>query len=149
MKGFALLLFVAGCISMTGCRNDSESLDPKQIALNENQAKWSNASVSSYRFTISYSCYCPVQESRVITVVDNVVTEAFFTPSGSMIESDEFVDYWIVDDYFGRIQTGIDEEYSVLDVTYDPTYGFPTKIFIDESPAIADEEISYFIRDFQ
>jgi hypothetical protein len=43
---------------------------------------------------------------------------------------------------FALIQRAIHSKVAVLDVTYDPDYGYPEQLYIDWNAPIADEEIS-------
>ena len=142
------LMLLASAVLVFGC-NDGDDVSPEQAALNLNQAKWANLGLSDYRFTVGRVCFCPVEEEIVVIVNNDEVSSAFFTPSGQMLDNDRVARTRTIDDYFALIQRGIDEEFETLIVTYDPTYGFPESISIDESFMIADEERSFRLRDFQ
>ncbi len=148
MKKSIALTLCAAFFSIVGC-NSSDSTDPRQSALDANQTKWANANVDSYSITVSRICFCPVQEAIVKTVTNGTVTNAFYTPSGTVLDPAGYARSFTIEDYFGSIQTGIDEDYEVLDVEYDPTYGFPKKIVVDHGPEVVDEEYTLYIRDFQ
>ena len=52
-----------------------------------------------------------------------------------------------VDSLFAIIERGIAGHYAEMRVTYDPVMGFPTQIYSDASHQIADDEITYEVKD--
>jgi len=54
-----------------------------------------------------------------------------------------------VDEFFGFIQTGLDDPYEKMDVAYDDQLGFPVSLDVDQSAGLADDEVVYSIGSFQ
>lgn len=144
MKFFPLFLAAAACL-LAGCDDDE---NPLQRELNENRAKWEAADINSYVFESSQA-YFIVEEPIVVTVTNDVVTSAFFTPSGVMVSAERLASMRTIDGHFDIVQNAIDEDAVFLNVSYDDTFGFPADIAVDYREEVADDEISYFIRNFQ
>ena len=146
-----LLPLLVSAIMLPGCNSDDEPevLRIGQDALDFNQTKWANANLNAYRFTVDVTCFCVPEEDIVFNVNNDAVTSAFFTPSGVPLNNDRLAHARTIDDYFGLIQEGIDEEFAVLEAEYDPDYGFPTRIYVDRASGIADDEVDYRISDLQ
>lgn len=54
-----------------------------------------------------------------------------------------------IDDWFDQLKRFIDQKAEVIVVSYDPVFGYPKSVSIDESLLIADEEQSWSILDFR
>lgn len=134
---------------LSACGSDGNDPSPEQAALNQNRDTWNAAAITDYVFTYSTTCFCAPEESIVITVVNNTITDAFFTPSGMALSPDRVSNLRTVDEFFALVQESIDAQVAVLTVNYNSIYGYPESIFIDQSTSIADEEISYGISNLQ
>lgn len=146
-----LLLLLVSATLLSGCNNDDEpeAIRTGQDALDFNQTKWANASLDTYSFIVGTSCFCAPEEDIVINVNNNAVTSAFFTPSGVPLDNSRIVQARTIDDYFGLIQEGIDQEFAELVAEYDPVYGYPTSIYVNQYAGLADAGVSYSISDLQ
>ncbi len=146
-----LLLLLISTAMLLGCNSDDEPevFRTAQDALDFNQTKWANANLASYSFTVSTACFCAPEEDIVVSVDNDTVTTAFFTPSGVLLDNSRIAQTRTIDDYFGLIQEGIDAEFAALEAEYDPDYGFPTSIYVDQATGIADDEVNYLISDLQ
>ncbi len=57
--------------------------------------------------------------------------------------------YDTVDKVFDVVQAALDQRAQEIRVSYDPTFGYPTQIFVDPVKAIADDEFSLAISRFE
>ena len=143
LRGCALVLVA---LAVSACNDDS---NPKQEALNENRAKWEASGVAAYMFEQRVACACPFEEPIVTMVENGVVTSAFFTPSGVNLDAERLASVRTLDGFFDVVQLAINDDAFQLDVSYDNTYGFPTRIAIDFASDVIDDEITYTISGFQ
>jgi Family of unknown function (DUF6174) len=111
-------------LALIGCSNAPTSPVWASIALSKAQSQWRGAGLSSYQFRSSVSCFCgdeyrgplrvTVRQGRVTAVVD-IATGA----------SRPLTYRQPVDSVFGLVRTEIAERPNRLQVTYDPSLGFP------------------------
>ncbi|MFK8013890.1 MAG: DUF6174 domain-containing protein [Gammaproteobacteria bacterium] len=141
---FATTLIAA--VFLVACDDEG---NPRQIALQTNQAKWETSNLAAYVFQYQRTSLFLSEGPIVISVVNEVVTSAFFTPSGVMVGPDELAGLFTITNYFDLIQSAIDDDVHELRVTYDATYGFPSNIFIDYDENAVDDTVQYFITEFQ
>jgi len=130
-------LLVAACGDIFGPGSEQSQLET-------NRQRWRATGVTSYTFTVSTLCFCAVTGPVRVTVVNDSVVSATQTSNGQSVNP-----AWMptIERLFDFIARGIDEHAVVLDVTYDASLGFPSKITYDGSFAIADEEITYTVSD--
>lgn len=149
MKKITLLFFVlilAACAA-SGGETGTE--------LSRNQQKWQDANVDHYSFQLSVTCFCPVsgimpmtvevKDGEVVSIVD-VNGNAFSStdPLNELIQK-----YATIDRIFAELATDPVQNAEKLEVTYDPTYGFPTEVTIDFVEQIADDELYLSLSGFE
>lgn len=125
-----------------------EALSAAWAQLNNAKAKWESKNVEHYVVTQQLSCFCtpnsthPVQfdvmSGSVVTGTLQDVNETDRIPASQLT-----VNPMTVEQAFAFIQDAIDREADSIDVAYDAEYGFPTKMNIDYSVMMADEEQYY------
>ena len=144
-----VVIFLVLC--MVGCRHvdDTPEQNTQQLELNKNRTLWSEAAISNYQYTYRRSCFCPPQDDVVVLVTAGMVSEAFYTPSGTYLADDELTYIYTIEELFDTIQEAINTRVAYLQTTYNSELGYPEDIFIDRSSQIADEEMGYHILDFQ
>ena len=64
---------------------------------------------------------------------------ALFAETGAPVDAEG---YPAVDELFAQIAEAIAEDAYLIRVSYDPALGYPTEVYVDRSPQIADEELS-------
>jgi Family of unknown function (DUF6174) len=106
-----------------------------QRELDAARSLWNAQHLSSYRFRVRRSCFCPQETRR-----ERQVTVRRGTP----VHPNEHVkDIANVARLFRKIQAAINAEVSSLTVTYDARRGYPRDVAIDPDKQVADEE-DYF-----
>lgn len=103
-----------------------------------------------YAFTLRVGCFCPYAGPLRITVADGEVVEV------RQLEPQEGqgdLQAWIDDqamtlDELNELVERARREADDVDVTYDPTYGFPTDVYIDWYKDAVDDEIGYTVTDY-
>lgn len=119
--------------------------------LEKNRKLWESQGIDDYSFTLQRSCFCRGDDRRPIhiQVRDGKVVAAKFADTGEPLPPSMDYAKKTIPDLFNEVAQAIKEKAARLEVSYDPTYGFPTSIFIDRSELIADEEIGYSVSNFQ
>jgi hypothetical protein len=109
-----------------------------QHKLDAARKKWKAAHVSSYRYEIQVSCFCPpATKPNVFTVKKGAPAKY---PSG-------YKSLASVPRLFTTIQAAIDDNVANLNVSYGKR-GVPSSIYIDRSQQVADEEQGYTVKRF-
>jgi hypothetical protein len=139
--GAALLLpALAACDSVTG----TDDLSREQARLDSNWDRFQSNAPLSYSYVVRVDCECPSDVTRPVTVwVDRGSIEyLLYEDDGRPVPLSYSNSFPSVEQLFDAIQDGIDRRADVIDVEYDPTYGYPTSVYIDYDRRVADEELS-------
>ncbi len=116
-----------------------------------NRDLWNRQNISSYRYTLSNSCFC-IPDARgpvVIEVRNGQTTSITSVATGQPVNPEFFQNYKTIPKLFNVIQDAINRKASSLNVQYSARFGYPTKIDIDYNSQIADEEIYLTIENFK
>ena len=148
----ALSLVLAAC--STGASALVAPTEPATPATPQEQ--WQAANLTHYRFKLHLSCFCAsrdqmpltveVQDGKVVSIVD--VKGTVITAEDPSFEF--FSKFAIIDTIFAEIETAsASENHGDINVTYDPTLGYPTDVALDYDIMMADEELYLTITDFE
>jgi hypothetical protein len=115
------------------------------------QALWQEQGPPSYRITVSRSCECMPETTApaVVEVTDGIVTSRRYVQSGEVVPSQYAEWFPTIDGLFGIIEAARRDRVAQLDVTYDPTWGYPTRISIDREANMVDDEVVISARAFE
>ncbi|CAN5902062.1 hypothetical protein BH11GEM2_BH11GEM2_11420 [soil metagenome] len=96
------------------------------------------------------SCFCTTDALRAVTVsvTDGVVTRRVYADTGEPIPASNNT-FSTVEALFDIIGSAIARHAQRVDVSYDPVRGVPSRISIDGSFQVADDEVWYSVRDFR
>ena len=129
-----LVLAGAACEAPTA-PGDRDNLDAAR-------ALWNLKSGPAYSYKVNRACECVLGgRLMMVTVVNGSVSAAEYVDSGSLVEPSLLAYVLTVPDLFDLIQDALDRKASYLAVSYDPLYGFPTRIEIDYSANVVDDEV--------
>lgn len=138
------LPLVAG-VALLGCSTPTAPDDPL-LLLERNEATWSRAGITSYRYTIARSCFCIPESSGPVTVEvrsGQVVDRRYESGLGvSPQYSDIFTS---VPGLFSLIREAVAYPAASVSVRYHPKLGYPESIAIDWVAGAVDDEVSYRI----
>jgi uncharacterized protein DUF6174 len=84
----------------------------------------------------------------VVVVRDGVIESRRYTSTDAAVPSTHAALFPSIDGLFDVIEAARREDPARLDVTYDPRYGYPTRISIDYDAVTVDDEVMYQVRDF-
>ena len=153
----AALLPLAGCPAPAqvddGAETPPQAFPPVRTAepaerspeVDAARARWDAAGMDSYTLTLRRSCFCPAPDDTgpfEVTVRDGAV--ALVTLDGVRVDAERGE---TVEGLFAQIEGAYDQGAVVVDVAFDERWGYPTRIQIDESYQIADEEVGYAVSD--
>ncbi len=119
--------------------------------IQQNQQKWQAARISHYRYNLFVGCFCTASEPMVVEVRDGQVVSMEYQ-SGKEIDASSrglFEKYATIDRIFSELQTNIAGKADEYTATYDPTYGFPTKINVDFIKQAMDDELALTVSNFE
>jgi hypothetical protein len=135
-----LLPSLVACDGITGV----DDLSREQSRLDRNWDRFQSAAPLSYTYTVRVACNCPSDVTRAVTVwVDRGSIEyLLYEDDGRPVPFSYSDSFPSVELLFDAIQDAIDAQADFIDVDYDPTYGYPTNVYIDYDRRVADEELS-------
>jgi len=138
----AVALFLsplAACDSITGV----DDLSRAQSELDRNWDRFQASAPLSYSYTVRVTCDCTSDVTRPVTVwVDRGSIEfLLYEDTGRPVPLSYASSFPSVEQLFDAIQNGIDQRADVVDVDYDPTYGYPTSVYIDYDRRTSGEEL--------
>jgi hypothetical protein len=139
MRFLTLVLLLTACEAPTA-PNDREGLA-------QARARWQALGSDSYSFELDRGCFCVLAGRMTITVQNGAVAAAEYQDSRNSVEAALLTYLPTVPDLFDLIQDAFDRDAASLVVSYDPSYGYPTRIEIDYSATTADDQISFTASD--
>ena len=80
-----------------------------------------------------------IEESNQIKLING------FSPDKTL----GYESFYTIDQIFEFIDSKLDDDPEFHDIDYSSDYGYPNYLFFDMSRMIADEEISYYIKDLK
>jgi hypothetical protein len=136
----ALPLALLACESPTGPDQRGE--------LETARALWQAHGGGWYTMQLSRECFCVLSGRQIeISVENGSVVWAQYADSKSPVENAWFAYLQTVPDLFDLIDDAITRKAASLTVSYDPVYGYPTRIAVDYSATVADDEETYTASD--
>ena len=126
-----MFLFLIACVG-----------SPYTDELEDAEQRWADAAIDAYTYELTWRCFCPAGGVPVaIEVQGGEVVAA--TPAEPLDEVPDDT----VPDLFAIVSDAIASEPDSLDVTYDATLGYPTRLDVDPMVNALDEEYGFEARD--
>ncbi len=142
----ATALVVAAVLGITACEEDSSSLHPSDLTLA--RSRWTSSGMRSYSMVQRRVCYCMLGGKDVeITVVDGVPRRGVLLDTGDSLTAEQLGWYRTVEELFVLIDTLRAHPPAEWSAEYDPRLGFPLRVSVDYSRAIADDEFEFHTSD--
>jgi len=128
-----LALSLPACGLFTGPDEDDR--------LAEARARWSVHGQQSYTYEVRSDCFCGLAGRWIeITVIGDQVVSGRYLDTNTQVEAGFLPALPSVDDLFERIEDAVKSDPVLLQVEYHPEDGHPSRINVDVSYNIADEE---------
>jgi hypothetical protein len=146
MKKIMLLLLVT---MLVGCSIGSQS------ELSRNQAKWEAAGITNYRYSLYIGCFCVFRDRMPVTVEvkDGKMASMSYQDGTPLSDEDRQIDFFqkfsTIDGIFIDLKSGQAAKADEVKVSYDPTYGFPSQVEVDQIKNAMDDEFSVRVSDFE
>jgi hypothetical protein len=138
--GAALLLSpLAACDGITGV----DDLSRAQSELDRNWDRFQSTAPLSYSYTVRVTCACSSDVTRPVTVwVDRGNIEyLLYADDNRPVPLSVANSFPSAEQLFDAIQDAIDRQADYIDIDYDPTYGYPTDVYIDYDRRVSSDEL--------
>lgn len=132
-----MMALAAGCGDLLSPGSDRSRLDTSR-------QKWQARGYVQYQFTLTAACFCVINGPVRIEVRNDSILSVTQISTGKPLDAKYLP---TINKLFDFVDRGIAEHAATLRVTYDSTLGFPTEIVYDGSVNIADDEVTYTVRD--
>jgi hypothetical protein len=120
---------------------------PVGSATLEPRCLWLKHATQTYVIEQARVCFCPGPNGFVqLTVVNNQIVKGVTTDSGDSLTIEELKWYKTVDELFEFIDEVEGCKPAVLQVDYDPDFGYPRNVYVDMHLEMVDEEIGFNTR---
>jgi hypothetical protein len=133
-----LVLLGAACAHASGAQTSSSN------TAKAHRAQWEAANVTDYTWSIYVGCMCD-PGTAIVKVVDSKPVDARENGQTFSIEKDEKFGLipLTVDELFDQLDQAYSTGADTVDVSFDPTLGFPSELRVDPSRITSDDEIEY------
>jgi hypothetical protein len=145
MKRMLLLVTALG-ILLSACGPAAPS------ELERNRALWESQGIAHYRFDLSMTCFCGFRDQMPLTieVQDGQVVTMSAANGGDVGQyRDTYARFDSLGKLFDIIANAEERGAFVLEVTYDPVYGYPASIYLNPNELAVDDEDRYEVTNFQ
>jgi hypothetical protein len=119
----------------------------------DNRAKWEAAAsqAQSTAYIAQNSCFCPPDYTRPMRITESNgnIIDATYADTGETVPSYIRDGLLTMSERFDQLEEAYLSGADRVDVSYDAQLGYPSSVYIDRSFMIADEEISYSIKDLE
>ena len=129
----ASALVLSGCGLITG-PGENDRLEAAR-------RRWASDGQHDYSYEVRSDCFCGLAGRWIeVTVLGDRVAAGRYLDSNTPVVQNLLPALPTVPDLFGRIDDAVRAHAVLLQVEYDPRDGHPTRINVDVSYSIADEE---------
>jgi hypothetical protein len=123
--------------SLLACTDQQQTL----TNLTHNQQLWQASRPLRYRYHLHIRCFCPDLSRPVVIEVNHDGTLVREEVSGNIVDGRPFAAYDTIDELFLIIQKASERKVNAISVTYEPHFGYPTHIRIDDSVLSRDDTL--------
>ena len=95
------------------------------------------------------SCFCFPYEFNLPKSIKVENDEIVLIDGKDPKETVGYESFFSINSLFSFIESKLKENPEIYEINYNKEYGYPESIYFDMSKMIADEEIGYYISDFQ
>lgn len=143
----ALLLIAAACSASTALTATTAA--PRD--LDDARRLWAARRPAAYTVIMDVGCFCVADATRpvLVSVRGDSVQSRRYVAADSAVPPQYAAWFPTVEGLFARIDSIVAQEPERLEVEYDPTFGYPTRVAVDYRFGWADDEVTYTARDLQ
>ena len=137
--GLALL---SSCTDLGTAPDHGLSADYSGIA--DPATRWEAYAIEDYSLLQSRTCFCVDGGKQVLVTVRSGNISSVVDPAdGSILAADRRGAFMTIPGLFALVKSIDTTKVASLQVSYDPRYGYPLRVFVDPSSQIADEEYGF------
>jgi hypothetical protein len=138
------------CLLLAACTANEVTQSSGVTPQTPQYQQWKNQAVHHYRYQLQID-YCPCPSLVVMIEVRNgtVVSETDATTGGPVKPRRPLPPYNTIERLFNVIEEAKNRGAYQIEVVYDPTLGYPTRISIDEMINTSDDSIAYTVTAFE
>ena len=129
---------LTAALLLAACGGDSTTAPANHLG--EQRALWASQGLTDYTFDVVRICYCQFVADVRVTVKDGVITGV--TELASEVARDPEL-FRTIDGLFDLVQDAYARDAHEVQVEFDPSRGYPTRIWIDYVQMMADEEVGF------
>ena len=129
---------LTAALLLAACGGDSTTAPANHLG--EQRALWASQGLTDYTFDVVRICYCQFVSDVRVTVKDGVITGV--TELASEVARDPET-FRTIDGLFDLVQDAYDRDAHEVQVEFDPSRGYPTRIWIDYVLMMTDEEMGF------
>lgn len=133
---------------LAGC-SDSTGTSIQEELLTSSIRKWNETGPASYEMILLRTCACPAIPPVRIIVRNKVVESRSYADTGDPVPSEKADDFPDVPGLFALVKKAMDEDYYLFTVAYDPTYGYPASLQLDQVAATLDDNVNFQVIELQ
>ena len=124
--------------------------EPSMAAAETALSTWNAGGIDDYTYTLDVICFCTISGRFQVTVADGEVVEVTSAETGAVdLESpDNFMTY-DVEGLFALIGDWGGQTADNMLAAFDPELGYPVEIRIDSITNAIDDELTFFVSDFE
>lgn len=131
--------------------------DVQRERLSDARALWTSRNVPSYSYVVELDCFCATAsalEPVRVTVANGAVVSRVYvqdeddTSPPRPAPDSLFGDYDTVNDLFEYVDDQVRGSPAVLNVSYDPAFGFPNLIAVDPSGSTPNDQRVVLVSSF-
>jgi hypothetical protein len=142
---------VTALLLMAACAPSPST--PQPTELEGAKARWNARGFADYSFTFRKLCFCPIEvvQFNVVEVRAGKVTKVTPLEGGEPLSPNFTALFNTVEDLFSQLERDFpvptSDIYERLEVTFDPTLGFPSKINYVGKVNVPDAGATYTLSD--
>ena len=139
-------LLIVMLIKISPLSANTENNSPLIEELTENRQLWRSQRLKNYQYIYQQQCFCtpPSNTPLKVSVKNDKITQVVNLNDNQVISDLTFPR--TIDQLFNIIEDAIKRNADEILISYDTTLGYPTRIAIDYQKILADEEITYTVK---
>jgi hypothetical protein len=147
MKKSLLTIILLATLGLTGCIEGFYFEDHRQLELERAERKWNRAYIVDYDYEGFHDDPYGLVGRYMVRVRNGRVIDAYNIATGRGVPGAQLQKVPTIQDLFNEVYRAIVRNFDVLEVDYDPEFGFPSYLFLDVNRRASNDEYSIEITD--
>jgi para-nitrobenzyl esterase len=114
-----------------------------------NLARWRAQGIDDYRMLARNRCYFCDFGTMTITVRDGKITLIEDAAGNDVTNAPRAIAFRTIDEMFDLIESELQSRAYRLSVGYDPEFGFPSSLYVDNRKEVVDDELGIVLQSFE